>query len=340
MDNKTLQIRSSPHISGNASVDKIMRNVVYALLPTVAFAVYAFGLAGLLVLTTAVLSCVLAEYVLCKLAKQTSSVNDWSITITGIIYGLTLPPGLPLWMVFLGGFIAVGLGKFLFGGLGFNPFNPALVGRAFLQAAFPVSMTTWIPAFSPDRFISLPGSTLTFPFASPTYDSTSGATPLAAMKFEAQFTDSLDLFLGFSNGSVGETCSLIILLGGIYLIARNMMNWRIPAAIFITVILISGVFYLIDASRYPSPLFMLFSGGLMLGAMFMATDMVASPLTNMGCIIYGVFIGILVVVIRLWGGMPEGVMYAILIANAISPHIDRLVQPKVFGTTVKLTKNE
>ena len=340
MDKKTLQIRSSPHITSGDSVEKIMRNVVYALLPTVAFAVYAFGLAGLLVLGTAVMSCVLAEHLLCKLAKQTTSINDWSITITGIIYGLTLPPGLPLWMVFLGGFIAVGLGKFLFGGLGFNPFNPALVGRAFLQAAFPVSMTTWLPAFSPDRFIALPSSTLTLPFATPLYDTTSGATPLAAMKFEAQFTDSLDLFLGLSNGSVGETCSLVILLGGLYLIARNMMNWRIPAGIFITVIILSGVFFLIDASRYPSPLFMLFSGGLMLGAMFMATDMVASPLTNIGCFIYGVLIGVLVVVIRLWGGMPEGVMYAILIANALSPHVDRLIQPKVFGTTVKLTRSK
>ena len=329
--NKTLQIHSSPHFSSGASVDSIMRNVVYALLPVVGFSIYAFGLAALFTLAAAVLSCVLAEHLLCKWSDRTTSINDWSAVITGIIYGLTLPPGLPLWMTVVGGLLAVSLGKFIFGGLGYNAFNPALVGRAFLQAAFPTSMTSWVTPFTAERFVALPASTLTMPLASPTYDSLSSATPLAAMKFSHQASNYADLFLGTTSGSLGETCSLLILLGGLYLIARNMMNWRIPAGIFIAVIVLSALFHFVDPDRYPSTVFMLFSGGLMLGAMFMATDMVASPITNLGCFIYGAFIGTLVVIIRLWGGMPEGVMYAILFANAISPHIDRYIQPTPFG---------
>jgi electron transport complex protein RnfD len=331
MERKILQIRSSPHITNGASVDVIMRNVVYALLPVVGFAVYAFGLAALFTLIVAVLTCLLTEHWLCRWSGQTSSVNDGSVMITGIIYGLTLPPGLPLWMTIVGGVIAVSLGKFIFGGLGYNPFNPALVGRAFLQAAFPTAMTSWTAPFAADRFTALPASTFALPLNAPTYDSLSSATPLAAMKFVHENTDTMDLLLGLTSGSLGETCSVLILLGGFYLIARNMMNWRIPAGIFLTVILLSTVFQLLDPDRYPSAAFMLFSGGLMFGAVFMATDMVASPITNLGCFIYGILIGVLVVIIRFWGGMPEGVMYAILFANAVSPHIDRYIQPTPFG---------
>jgi len=328
---KTLQIHSSPHLSSGSSVDAIMRNVVYALLPVAGFAVYAFGLAALFTLATATLSCVLTEHWLCKWSGRATTINDWSAIITGIIYGLTLPPGLPLWMTVAGGVLAVSLGKFIFGGLGYNPFNPALVGRAFLQAAFPASMTSWITPFSADRFASLPTSTLTLPLASPVYDSVSSATPLAAMKFSHQTTNTMDLFLGTTSGSLGETCSLLILLGGLYLIVRNMMNWRIPTGIFTAVIVISATLHFAHPERYPGAVFMLFSGGLILGAMFMATDLVASPITNTGCFIYGLIIGALVVIIRLWGGMPEGVMYAILFANALSPHIDRYLQPIPFG---------
>jgi len=337
-NNKTLRVQSSPHIHSGASVEKIMRNVVLALLPTSGFAVYAFGITALLVLFTAILSCVLSEHLLCKFSNKPSTLGDYSVVITGLLYGMTLPPGLPLWMVCVGGVVAVGLGKFIFGGLGYNVFNPALVGRAFLQAAFPVSMTSWMPAFSPDRFHVIASSTLTLPFTTPHYDIIASATPLAAMKFEQHVSDTADLLLGLSSGSTAETCSVLILLGGIYLMARNMLNWRIPAGIFAAVILLSGVFNVIDESRYGAPLFMLFSGGLMLGALFMATDMVASPMTSLGCFIYGVFIGILVVIIRYWSGMTEGVMYAILFANAISPHIDRLVQPLPYGFRKRKTR--
>jgi len=329
---RTLEIRTSPHILSGYSVDTIMFNVVLALLPTTAFAVYAFGLTAILTLGTAVVSCCLAEHLGCRLAGRDSSLGDWSAAITGLLYGLTLPACLPLWMVAVGGFVAIGLGKALFGGLGSNAFNPALVGRAFLQAAFPVAMTSWSPAFGVARFGSLPGSTLTPPFSEPLYDAVTGATPLALWKFDHEPTAVADLALGFVGGSLGETSSLLILLGGAYLVARNMMNWRIPAGLLAMVAAVSGALHLADPQAYASPAFMLFSGGVMLGAVFMATDMVASPMTGRGCLLYGALIGLLVVVIRVWGGMPEGVMYAILLGNAVSPHIDRAIRPRVYGS--------
>ena len=324
MLNKTLNISTSPHIAKGISTDVIMRNVVWALLPVALFAVYSFGLSALLVLVTS------------KYSKKESTVSDWSAVITGLLLGLTLPPGFPLWMTFIGGVIAIALGKFIFGGLGYNVFNPALVGRAVLQAAFPVAITTWYPAFLPERFTSVSSSIFTVPFMEPTVDGISGATPLSAFKFDHITTSTQDLALGLISGSTGETCALLIVLGGIYLIARKMMNWRIPLAVLGSAFILSGIMYLIDPQVYPSPFFMLFSGGLMLGAVFMATDMVASPITPLGVWIYGAIIGLLVIVIRIWGGLPEGVMYAILLANAISPHIDNVIRPRVYGTSKSL----
>ena len=333
MLSKTLNISTSPHITKGTSVNVIMQQVVYALLPATFFAVYSFGLNALLTIITAVVSCVLTEHFLCKASKKVSTVSDWSAVITGLLLGLTLPPIFPLWMTFVGGVIAIALGKFVFGGLGQNAFNPALVGRAVLQAAFPVAITTWQPAMSDNRFTSFHPSVLTFPFMTPVADGTSGATPLSAFKFDHITTHTTDLALGFTSGSTGETCAILILLGGLYLIARSMMNWRIPVAVLGSVFVFSGILYLIDNQLYPSPVFMLFSGGLMLGAIFMATDMVASPITPTGVLLYGAFIGILIVVIRIWGGLPEGVMYAILLGNAISPHIDNVLRLKVYGTS-------
>lgn len=331
---KTLQLRTSPHVTSGASVDMIMRHVVWALVPTALFGVYAFGLAAAVTLSAALASCLLAEWLLCKWSEQPSTLSDWSVAVTGLLYGLTLPPGLPVWMTMLGGFIAVGLGKHLFGGLGYNPFNPALVGRAVMQAAFPVGMTTWHAAFGPGRFSSVPSSLFTFPFAAPEYtDALTSATPLAAWKFEHNLAAASDLVMGFTTGSTGETSAVLILLGGAYLAARKMMNWRIPVAIFVTVAVLTGALHLASPEAYPTAPFMLLSGGLMLGAVFMATDMVASPMTTLGVVIYGALIGVLTVTIRLWGGMPEGVMYAILLANAVAPHIDRLVRPTVYGTS-------
>lgn len=333
MLNKTLNISTSPHIVKGLSTDTIMQNVVWALLPVALFAVYSFGMSALLVLLTTLASSVATEHFLCRFSKKKSTISDWSAAITGLLLGLTLPPNFPLWMAFFGGVIAIALGKFIFGGLGYNVFNPALVGRAVLQAAFPVAITTWYPAFLPNRFSTVSVSTFTLPFMEPAVDASTGATPLAAFKFDQVTTSTSELALGLISGSTGETCAVLILLGGLYLVARKMMNWRIPIAIFATVYVLSGILYLIDKQEYPSPVFMLFSGGLMLGAVFMATDMVASPITSLGVVIYGFIIGLLVVVIRIWGGLPEGVMYAILLANAISPHIDNMIRPRVYGTS-------
>jgi electron transport complex protein RnfD len=328
---KTLTIHSSPHIGTAASVDSIMFNVVLALLPVCAFSVYRFGIPALVVLLTALLSCVGTEYFLCRVGRRPTTIGDWSVVITGLLYGLILPPSLPLWMVAAGGVIAVGVGKVLFGGLGYNAFNPALLGRAVLQASFPAAMTTW-PESPPGQSRTLYSSTLAWPLTKPQYDGVSAATPLADWKFSHISTDTADLFMGTVGGSIGETSAILILLGGAYLIARRMMNWRIPVAILSTVALGSGFLHAMDPASYAGPAFMLFSGGLMLGAVFMATDMVGSPITHGGCVFYGILIGILVVLIRVWGGMPEGVMYAILLGNAVSPHIDNWIQPRVYGT--------
>ena len=330
---KTLEIRTSPHIISGYDADTIMFNVVVALAPVTLFAVYAFGWAALLGLTTAVASCLAAERAACRGSGRPATLGDWSAAVTGLLYGLTLPPGLPLWMVAVGGAISIWIGKSIFGGLGFNPFNPALVGRAVLQATFPVAMTSWIPAFADERFARLPASLLTVPFAKPAYDALSGATPLAAWKFARQPTDVSDLALGFVGGSAGETSALLIVLGGAYLVLRNFMSWRTPVAIFAAVGALAAVLHQVDPARYASAGFMLFSGGLALGAVFMATDMVTSPITPRATWVYGALIGTLVVVIRTWGGMPEGVMYAILLGNATAPHLDRWLQPKVFGTS-------
>ena len=336
---RTLQLRSSPHLHSGASVEAIMRNVAIALLPACVFAVYHFGLAALAVLAVAVVTCGITEHLICRVQSRPTTIGDWSVVVTGLLFGMTLPPSLPLWMVVLGAIIAVAIGKMLFGGLGANPFNPALVGRAFLQAAFPMAMTSW-PSTSPDRFTTLPASTLAWPLmrpdrGPPATDGMSGATPLGLWKSEGIDTPLADLYFGSVSGCVGETSAVLLLIGGVYLIARRMMNWRIPLAILITVALGSLISDPFVEGRRLDPLAMLGSGGLMLGAMFMATDMVASPMTARGCVLYGVLIGALVLIIRGWGGMPEGVMYAILLGNAVSPLIDRWVQPRPFAPPVR-----
>lgn len=329
----TLEIRSSPHILSDHSVDTIMFNVVLALLPVTAFAVWAFGAAALLTLSVAVATCLAVEWAACRLGGRASTLGDGSVAITGLLYGLTLPPGLPLWMVAVGGVVAVGLGKALFGGLGANPFNPALVGRAVLQAAFPVSMTSWVAPFEAGRFATLPASTLTPPFTRAVYDGVTSATPLAAFKFDGVLTGATDLAFGAVGGSAGETSAVLILVGGAYLVARNMMSWRIPVAILGTVGALSALLHQVAPDVCASALFMLGSGGLMLGAVFMASDMVGSPMTRAGCWVYGALIGTVVVVIRVWGGMPEGVMYAILLGNAVTPHLDRWIRPATYGVS-------
>jgi electron transport complex protein RnfD len=325
---KTLEVATSPHVSAGVSVDQIMRDVVLALVPVTVFAVYHFGLAALLTLTVAVASCVATERWLARRA----TIGDWSAACTGVLLGLTLPPGLPLWMTAVGGLVAIAAGKVLFGGLGGNVFNPALVGRAFLSAAFPAAMTSWLAPLGAERFTTVPGATLTWPFMAPELDAMSAATPLAAWKFEHIGPDTAQLALGLTAGSTGETSTALIVLGGLYLVLRGVANWRIPVAVLGTVALLSGGLHQLDPARFPDSVFMLCSGGLALGAVFMATDPVGSPLSVAGAWLYGALIGVLTLAIRCFGGLPEGVMYAILLANAAAPLIDRWVQPRVFGT--------
>jgi electron transport complex protein RnfD len=257
------------------------------------------------------------------------AIADGSATITGLLLGLSLPAGFPLWMTALGAAFAIVFGKQVWGGLGQNVFNPALVGRAFLQGAFPVAITTWPAAGG--GFFALRGDLFAMPFTHPLPYAVTSATPLGLLKFEGKGTALTDLVVGSTGGSLGETAALVILAGGVYLAWRGYLNWRVPVSIIVTVMALSAIFHFVDATK-PDPLFMLFSGGLMLGAVYMATDMVTSPITNLGKWVFGVGIGILVVVIRVWGGLPEGVMYAILFMNAFTPFINRATQPRVFGT--------
>jgi electron transport complex protein RnfD len=319
-------ITASPHLAGRDSTPKIMWNVVGSLAPIVAASIWFFGISAIAVLVASLLGCLLPEW----LWGKRRSLFDGSAVITGILLALTLPPGIPVWMAFVGGFFGIAFGKLVFGGLGQNPFNPALLGRAFLQAAFPVALTTWTkPGVG---FWTLRGDTFAVPLMSPVVpDTITTATPLGLMKFEQVPTGFTDLFFGYTGGCLGETSALLILFCGGYLALRNYLNWRIPVGVFASVAAFSGILYLVDGDRFPTPVFMLFSGGLMLGAVFMATDMVTSPTTHRGCWIFAAGIGALVVVIRLWGGLPEGVMYSILLMNCLVPFLNRWTQPKVFG---------
>ena len=340
-----IDIRTSPFIRKAPSVAEIMCHVVYALLPIAAYAVWQFGISALALMIITVLSCIATEHLFCKLSDKKTTIGDASAIITGLLLAMTLPPGFPLWMGAVAGFTAIAMGKTLFGGIGFNVFNPALVGRAFIQAAFPVSITTWTPALVSNRFVEFIPSTLALPFMKPattadwtaqvTVDSFTGATPLALMKFQGIMTNSVDLFFGLTAGSTGETSTLLILICGAYLIFKKMLDWRIPAAVIFGTVISAELFYFLDPTKYPSPTFMVLSGGLMFAAVFMASDMVASPVTPVGIFVFGFLVGFLTVIIRLFGGLTEAVMYAILFGNAATPIIESYTQPSVFGSKGK-----
>lgn len=329
MSTGTLIVTASPHIKAADNTPRIMWHVVLSLVPVIAASAWFFGISALLVIGAATLGALITEW----LTGKPLALRDGSATITGLLLGLCLPSGFPLWMAFLGGAFGIGFGKTVWGGLGQNAFNPALVGRAFLQAAFPVAITTWPkPGGS---FWTLSGDLFAWPFLHPVSDAVTGATPLGLWKFEKQSTPLSDLILGTSGGSVGETAALVIIAGGVYLAWMGCLNWRAPVAIVTTVFAVSGVMHAMDATK-PGALFMIFSGGLLLGAVYMATDMVTVPVTNPGRWIFGVGVGLLVVLIRVWGGLPEGVMYAILLMNALTPFINRATQPRVFGTPTRI----
>ncbi|MBT8072019.1 MAG: RnfABCDGE type electron transport complex subunit D [Xanthomonadales bacterium] len=335
-DSTQVKITASPHVRSAESTVQIMWSVVISLVPVLAASIFFFGPSAILVIGASVAGCLLTERLF---GSNPGSVADGSAVITGLLLGLSLPPGFPMWMAFLGGFFGVAFGKLIFGGLGQNIFNPALVGRAFLQAAFPVAITTW-PARA-GNWWTLQGDNLALPFMTPVVDTATAATPLGNLKFadEPVVTPIFDLFFGTTSGSLGETSALFILIGGLYLAYRGHLNWHIPLSIFVSAFAVSGIFYAIGISQFP-PFFMLFSGSIMFGAFYFATDMVTSPVTNKGCWLYGFGIGFLVVIIRIWGGLPEGVMYAILLMNAMVPFINRATQPRLFGTSGKKKKKE
>lgn len=323
-----LRVLPSPLLKQPQTSAQVMRDVIYALIPATLAGIWLFGPGALLVLAAAIAGCMLGEYWFSPLEERFTRLHDASAALTGLLLGLTLPPALPMWMAFVGGLFAIGLGKIMWGGLGQNQFNPALLGRAFLMATFPTAMTTW----SPPGQLAIYKSNLALPFMRGDYDAITAATPLGLMKFQHQSTNLIDLIIGTTAGSIGETSAILLLLGGMYLILKRALDWRIPIGIILTVAIFSSMLWLSNAAKFPDPLFAIHSGGLMLGAWYMATDPVTSPIAPKGAWIFAFGIGLLIVLIRVFGGFPEGVMYAILLMNAVNPLIDKFTQPRLFGT--------
>ena len=323
-----LSIATAPFLTSGLSTRRLMGEVLLSLVLVVAAAVWFFGVGALLLVISASLGAVLTEWVFMGERSGLGTLRDGSALITGVLLALTLPPSIPLWMAFLGGVVAIALGKVIWGGLGKNLFNPALVGRAFLQAAFPVSLTTWT---APGQGVLRVDAALLAPPLAQPVDVVTTATPLGLAKFEGQLTELRPLLFGNTGGSLGETAGLLLVAVGLVLALRKVFDWRLPAATMLTVAVLSGILHLASPDSYPGPLFMLCSGGLLFGAVFMVTDPVTTPLTPRGMWIFGFGVGVLVVLIRLWGGLPEGVMYAILLMNSVTPLINRYGQPRIFG---------
>jgi len=312
MEANALILSTSPHIKSTESVPKIMISVIITLVPAVAFSIYQYGSHVLYMYLVSIATCLATEYVVVRLRKRPISIADYSSVVTALLLVMVLPPKFPLFGVVLGAVVAIVIGKQIFGGIGYNIFNPALIGRAFLAATYPVLISSYS---APKVMI----------------DAITGATPLAMIKFDGVLTPLSGLFFGTVNGSIGESSAILIIVGSIYLFIKKYIKWRIPASIIITVIVLGEIFHLINPVKYPGPVFHILAGGLMIGALYMATDMVTSPITRKGCVIFGIGIGTLVMVIRLFG-VPEGVMYSILLMNAFVPLINRGTKPRIFGT--------
>ncbi len=326
-----LLVQSAPFLRRGLTTPRLMVEVTIGVAPVVVAAIVFFGVSAVLVLAAATLGAVLTEYAFPPEPPRGRSLRDGSAVLTGVLLGLTLPPGIALWMAFVGGAVAIGLGKLVFGGLGQNLFNPALVGRAFLQAAFPTAMTTWTAQSLAGDWLSPRPGNLALPLMKAPVDTLTTATPLGLMKFEHVPTPLAQLMLGNTAGSLGETCGALILVCGLVMAWRRLFDWRIPLAMVLSAAAFSAILWMLAPQKYPSPLFTVFSGGLLFGAVYMATDPVTSPVTPAGAWVFGAGAGLLVVLIRLWGGLPEGVMYAILLMNAATPLIERATQPRGFG---------
>ena len=319
-------VSSSPHIKGDDSIPKIMWGVIIALIPAMIMSTIFFGLNSIKIMLAAVISCLLFEYAIQKfLLKVPTTVRDGSAVITGILLAFNVPAGLPVWLVVLGSLVAIGIAKLSFGGLGQNPFNPALVGRVFLLISFPVQMTTWTANI-----------TVT--------DSFTGATPLGLLKeglksgktlaqitADSQIPSYFDMFWGDMSGSLGEISAIAILMGGIYLLWKKIITWHIPVAVLGSIFLFEGILWIFAPDRFMDPVFHLITGGVMLGAFFMATDLTTSPMTPYGKLLFGAGIGVITMCIRNFGAYPEGISFAILIMNGFTPLINAKIKPKRFG---------
>jgi electron transport complex protein RnfD len=329
-----LVLQSPPFDSARLTTPKLMGEVTLATVPILLAATWFFGVSALLVVAASVAGAMGSEWAFGRRSakgRRGATLGDGTALLTGILLGLTLPPMIPLWMAFVGGVVGVAIGKLVWGGLGGNIFNPALVGRAFLQAAFPTALTTWRPSGGAETMLHVDSSSLALPFFSVPVDAVTTATALSRMKFDAEFLPWLDLLRGNVAGSLGETSAGLLILCGIWMAYRRLFEWRVPLTILVTVGVLSQGFHWISPEKYPDAFFMLFSGGLLFGAVFMATDPATSPTSPRGALFFGLGIGILVVLIRLFGGLPEGVMYAILLMNAATPLIERATQPRIFG---------
>jgi len=319
MPNSEYIIRSSPHFKDKDSVPKIMVTVIVALLPAAFASVYFFRFRAVALYITCLVACMATEAIFLWVRKKPfGSLWDGSAVITALLLAMTLPPGLSLDLAVIGSVVAIAIGKQVFGGLGYNIFNPALVGRAFLQTAFPVAMTTWISPVT--RHVD----TATF------------ATPLGNLKFQDAVAQGTlaplkDLFWGNTGGCLGETSAVALLLGALILLSRKTIDWRIPLGIILALSLFTGVFWLMNPNKFAPPSFHLLAGGLLIGAFFMATDMVTSPITPRGTWIYALGIGLMVGLVRLFGGFPEGVMYSILFMNTFVPLLNRYFRPRILG---------
>jgi electron transport complex protein RnfD len=329
---KLLTVSPSPHISNILSLSKMMYGVIISLIPAFLVTVYVFGVGALIVTALSIVSCVLAEgFIQRYIMKIPVRISDGSAIVTGILLAFNLPSNLPWWMVVIGAVFAIGVGKMTYGGLGNNPFNPALVGRVFLLISFPVQMTSWpIPVTSSLQYM----------------DAATGATPLGFLKeslrngetvqsIMGQIPDTMQLFIGQVGGSLGEISALALLLGFAYILYKKVITWHIPVVMIATIFIFTGILWLADPSANATPLFHILTGGVMLGAIYMATDLVTSPMNKTGMIIFAAGIGIITVVIRKFGAYPEGVSFAILIMNAFVPLINKYVKPKRFGEEVK-----
>ncbi|MDD6008884.1 MAG: RnfABCDGE type electron transport complex subunit D [Prevotellaceae bacterium] len=332
---RKLIVSLSPHAHGTDTVERNMYGVVIALLPALLVSFFYFGIGSAIVCATSVAACVVFEWAINKflLKNERTTVCDGSAIVTGLLLGFNLPSNLPVWIIVLGALVAVGVGKMTFGGLGCNLFNPALVGRCFLLVSFPAQMTSWPQAGQLTSYL----------------DAETGATPLSIMKWAIksgdasvleQLPSSFNMLIGLPDtcqtgaGSLGEVCALALILGLAFMLWRKIITWHTPVSIIATVFVLSGLLHLANPA-YADPFAVIFSGGLMLGAIFMATDYVTSPMCSRGQLVYGVGIGLLTVVIRNWGAYPEGMSFAILIMNAFTPLINTYIKPKRFGEVVK-----